>query len=129
MILGQLIRTVQGGTSTYYSPWFPRLGTRAVFACNPIGFAELEHFKIKVQTRKAEDDNLSATIKEVGTAETVSLGSADSVHTFARGNTIDGPGSGQGFLELVRFVYKVKSNSGNRGWVHFRMLNPGWLTN
>jgi hypothetical protein len=129
MILGQVIRAVQGGTSTYYSPWFPRLGTRAVFACNPIGFSEVEFLKIKTQTRKAEDENLlTTTIKDVGAAEMVSLASADSVHTFLRGNPIDGSGSGQGFLDLVRFVYEVKSNSSKRGWVHFRMLDPTWET-
>lgn len=41
-----------------------------------------------------------------------------------------GLGSGNnGFLELVRFKYTIKSNAAANGWVQFRMLDPQWLTN
>ena len=123
MFFGQVLRAVTGDVSTYFSPWFARQGTRAVFACDYIASVELNFFKIQVQTKKQEDDNESGVVKSVGALATMSAG----VTPFLRGNLIDASEAAtQGFLDLIRFVYTVKSNSTKRGWVHFRMLDPTW---
>lgn len=133
MLLGQTLRAVTGNgtlTSVYWSPWMPRLGTKAVFGCNHIASAGLDSFKIVVETKRSEDDNRADSIEEVGaSAATITL-TADSVTTFERGNKLDGSdgSTDYGFRDLIRFKYIVKSSVDVRGWVHFRMLDPSWET-
>ena len=130
MILGQVIRAPNGAAATYYGPWFPRQGTKAVFACNHINSSEVSSLQITVQTKRAEDDNRNDSIEEVGSAASISVAAADSVTTFERGNTIDGSdGSGTfGFRDLVRFKYVLTSNASKKSWIHLRMLSPTWET-
>lgn len=126
MVFGQTIRAPLSGAATYFSPWFPRQGSKAVFACNLIASAGVDTLEITVETKKPESDNTAANILDVaGGAASISL-TADSTTPFERGLPVDGTGSTQGFLQLVRFKYVLTSDTDFRGWVHFRMLNTTW---
>ena len=128
MIFGQTIRAPYDGSATYYSPWFPRQGTKAVFGCHLINYGDASTFSITVETRKYEDDNQAANILEVdGGSANVTM-SADTVTAVTRGIKLDGSQSVQGFLELVRLKYELTSTSEKRGWVTFRMLDTTWDT-
>lgn len=126
MVFGQTIRAPLNGSATYFSPWFSRQGSKAVFACNLIASVGVATFAITVETKKPEDDNTAANILDVYGGSTNIDQTADSVTPFERGLSVDGSGSTQGFLPLVRFKYVVTSTTDFRGWVHFRMLNTTW---
>lgn len=125
MILGQTVRAPTGGTATYFSAWFPRQGTKGVFACNLVEYAGLSTLQIYVQTKNTENDNTLANIKDVGSAFSVTL-TAESVSTFERGIKIDGSETTQGLLELVRYKYVLTASASAKNWVHLRMLDPTW---
>lgn len=130
MIIGHTIRApYNGGTATYFSPWFPRMGTKAVFGCNLIASAGVatSGFRVYVQTKKSEDDNESTSVVDVGN-QIVPTATADSVEAFELGNPIDGTSGSAGFRDLVRYKYVLQSAASARGWVHFRMLEPTWET-
>lgn len=125
MLIGQTVRAPGGGAATYFSPWFPRQGTKGVFACNLFAFAGLSSLQVFVQTKKPENDNTVVNIKDVGVAHSVTL-TADSVSSFERGTKIDGSETVQGLFEMVRYKYVVTASASPKCYVHFRMLDPTW---
>ena len=126
-----MIRAPFEGSATYYSPWFPRMGTRATFGCNVVAASPgVDSFEIQVQTKRSEDDNREESIENVGAAEDISTLSADSVEVFQRGNSLagaDGPTT-WGFRDLIRFKYTLQSKETGRAWLCMRMLAPSWET-
>ena len=129
MFFGHVIRApYNSGVATYYSPWFSRQGTKAVFACNLINYGSVSTFAISVETKKTEDDNEAANIQDVTGGSTNVTLTADTVTTITRGIKLDGTESVQGFQELVRLKYVLTSAASERGWAHFRMLNTTWET-
>lgn len=129
MIIGQLLDGALG-TSTYYSPWFPRAGNLAVFACEVVQTDGSPSFKITVETKDSESsDKDSGTVVPQGGANNVITATANVITTFSVGAPLDSTAN-NGFLQLVRFKYTLSTAvEGSRPWVHFRMLNPIWLTN
>lgn len=130
MIIGQLLDGNEDGSTTYYSPWFPRGGNRAVFACEVINTDQLLSFAVSVQTKNSEssDKDAGTFVPNNGANNAITL-SAGTITTFTVGAALDDTAN-NGFLELVRFVYTLyDETAGSRPWVHFRMLNPIWLTN
>jgi hypothetical protein len=129
MLFGHTIRApYDSGSATYFSPWFPRQGTKAVFACNLINYGGVSTFAISVETKKIADDNEAANIQDVTGGSTNVTLTADSVTAITRGIKLDGSESVQGFQELVRLKYVLTSAASARGWVTFRMLDTTWET-
>ena len=129
MLLGQTIRAPLGASATYYGPWFPRQGTKAVFARNVIATGNVDdtaQFQIAVQTRRIEDNNRDSLVFQVGAVEQWAPAD-DTVRRFVRGIALDDEDA-QGFFELVRFKYALTSESALRAFLHFRILQPTWET-
>jgi len=130
MIIGQSLFSQSTTGTVYFSPWFPRGGNAATFACEVIASADttadIDMFTIQVQTKNAEDSDMSAV--DVGTGASITLGTDEKVTNFEAGGKLSSA-TDQGFKELVRFQYTVKAKTNGRAWVHFRMLNPAWLSN
>lgn len=131
MILGQLLDGTPNTTTAYFSPWFPRGGNLAKFTCQVFASESLsggsEFFRILVQTKNSEDSDKGAITPQGGTAQTMSL-TALALTTWEVGANLSSANTG--FLELVRFKYElVSATAGTEPWVHFRILNPVWLTN
>lgn len=125
MLIGNSIRATVGAASIYYSPWFRRGGTRAIFACHMIANANAASFAIKAQTKKDFDQFQTTLILDVGAgAATIGL-TADTVTTFKLGNALNGDAT-VGFNDMVRLVYTLTSTASNTAWAHFRMLNTSW---
>jgi hypothetical protein len=123
MLIGQTISSETASGNTYYSPWIPRGGNAAIFVVDVIETADLQSFTITAQTKAVEDDDSAASA--VGGAKTVTL-TNDTRTSFPRGTGV----TGGGFQDLVRFKYVIKqaSSPSDLGYVHFRMLNPAWIT-
>lgn len=126
MILGGLLIGKSAATN-YYSPWFPRGGNGAKMTCEVIADNGLDSFKILVETKNSDQGDNSATELNGPNGETITLGTVYNRHDFDVGDDVDG--GTQGCLELVRFKYIVDGPASGIGWVHFRMLEPQWLTN
>lgn len=129
MPIGQTLRAPTSATEvTYFSPWFSRGGNKCTLTCDVIASDGLTHFKIAVQTKNSEqsDKDQSTFVPQSGGATTMTL-TTNSQTRWQVGANLDS--ANNGFLELVRFKYQVKADSGKHGWVHFRMLDPQWLTN
>jgi hypothetical protein len=131
MLLGQLLNGKPNTTVTYYSPWFPRSGNLAQFTCQVFGSEGLsggsEAFKISVQTKNLEQSDKDVSTPQGGGAQTMSL-TALALTTWEVGANLSSGNTG--FLQLVRFKYELISATGSgEPWVHFRLLNPVWLTN
>ena len=80
---------------------------------------------MQVETKNAEDSDKEA-IELLATTETITL-TAGTITKFEAGANLDS--ANQGMQELVRFVYILTAQTGTQAWVHFRMLNPSWLSN
>jgi hypothetical protein len=133
MLLGQLLDGKPNATATYFSPWFPRGGNLAKFTCQVFASESLsgggEGFKISVETKNSEDSDKdqSAFTPQGGGAQTMTL-TALALTTWEVGADLGS--SNNGFLELVRFKYQlISATASTEPWVHFRILNPVWLTN
>lgn len=127
MILGQLLDGIASTTSTYFSPWFPRGGNLAKFTCQVFEFDEIDKFQISVQTKNSEDSDKDATAPQGGSAQNMTLTQL-ALTTWEVGANLSSANAG--FKELVRFKYEVVSlTASTEPWVHFRVLNPLWLSN
>ena len=130
MIIGETLFSEDSADGdTYFSPWFPRGGNLMACTCEVIQVAagaNISAFTIQVQTKNKDQSDMSAA-SLLSTAQSITL-TAGSYTKFNAGASLDST-TDQGVLELVRFCYKVKAQSGKLAWVHFRMLNPSWLSN
>lgn len=124
MLIGQSLRARVGAASTYYSPWFPRAGTRAMFSCHMVASDCAASFQVQAQTKKGFDNFASANILSVGAANSIGL-SPDTVTSFRIGNPMNGDAL-PGMNDSVRLVYTLTSIASFSAWVHFRMLNIVW---
>ena len=83
-------------------------------------------FTVQVETKNQEDGDNSATELLVS-PQSITL-TAGSFTKFNAGEDLDS--GSQGIKELVRFKYVIKTETANTiAMVHFRMLNPSWLSN
>jgi hypothetical protein len=131
MIIGQTLHAINGSdaTTTYYSPWFSRAGNLLGVAVDIIATEDLDKLSIGIETKKAEDADPAYTTS-TGTnlvkyeeISSVTVG----IHKFRAGANLDTAG---GLLDLVRYRFDLGvTSSETDGWIHFRMLNPAWLTN
>lgn len=135
MIIGECIiaatDTLQETYTVYYSPWFPRGGNAATFVCEVIATTNIAEFLIDVQTKNSEQsDNEQDTFSPAnGASNSITL-TSNTATKFTVGAALNSTAS-NGILELVRFRYQIIADEGfsGRGFAHFRMLNPSWLTN
>ena len=130
MIIGHTIFSKTSGDQEpsardlYYSPGFPREGNWASFACDIVDSEDIDLFEVEIQTKNSEDSDKDST--NLGT-NSVTL-TDGLVTTFSEGAALGS--SSAAFKELVRYQYKLQlSEFASFGWVHFRMLDPSWLTN
>jgi hypothetical protein len=133
MIIGQVLQSVVQATKTYYSPWIPTEGNLAVISCEVVDSEGLESFEITVQTKNSEDSDKDAVTPKDGSSVSITIATTETITKFNVGAKLSATGATDvGFKELFRYKYEVagptEGASGN-GFVHFRMLNPGWLTN
>lgn len=131
MIIGVTLHSQSTTGKVYFSPWFPRGGNSATFACEVIACADttndIDTFSIQVQTKNAEDSDLDA-VDLLGSPQSITLGTDENITNFQAGAKLSDTVN-QGMKALVRFKYIVKSKVNGRAWVHFRMLNPAWRSN
>jgi hypothetical protein len=131
MLIGVTIQSDSTGGDIYFSPWFPRGGNSAVFACEMIACADttndIDTFTVQVQTKNAEDSDMDA-VDLLVSPQSIGLGTDEGVTSFSAGAKLSDTGN-QGMKALVRFKYMVKAKADGRAWVHFRMLNPAWRSN
>ena len=131
MLIGQLFDGQPNTTVKYYSPWFPRAGNLAKFTCQVFASESLsgggEGFKISVETKNADQSDKEVITPQGGSAQAMTL-TALALTTWEVGASLSSGNTG--FLQLVRFKYELISTSGSvEPWVHFRLLNPLWLSN
>ena len=130
--IGHLLRApfhaTEPPTAVYYSPWYPRAGNLAVFQCDVIAFHGIESFSIDVQTKNSEDDDAvgnNASNKLVTQAITLT---ANTRTPITAGSSLGA--ATDRFEELYRFKISLQAQENTRGgFVHWRMLNPSWLSN
>lgn len=132
MLLGQTLCGIDDTTVAFYSPWFPRGGNLAKFTCQVFASADIsgggEAFKITVETKNVDDSDKDVVTPQGGGLQTITLASPPVLTTWEVGANLSSGNTG--FLELVRFKYWLISETSDvEPWVHFRMLNPIWLTN
>lgn len=122
MIIGQTIFVDGEPVISYYSPWFARRGNAAVFVCDVIQTADVNSFDVGVETKASEESDGSAVALA---SEPITL-TANTRTSFEVGSGL----AGAGFKDLVRFRYDLAWNGSgvDLGYLHFRMLNPAWLT-
>ena len=108
MIIGQTVFAA----GSYYSPWFPRQGDAATFACESIAVNGAT-LAITVQHKNMDTADSGATT--AGTFSSITTATTTTQRVTA-------------LLELVRFKY-VLTGADNTKWIHFRMLSPSWETN
>src|SRR5262252_9015983 len=128
MIIGQtIVATPDGVTTVYYGPWFHRNGNLAVMACDVIATSGLGAFVIDVQTKNTDESDKTVVNPNSGASNSITL-TANTVTNFQVGAALTSTAL-LGFKELVRFKYGITASGAGNGWVHFRILNPAWLTN
>lgn len=127
MIIGQVLHAINGadGTETYYfSPWFGRGGNLMGLVADIIATEGLKEFGVTVQTKNTEDADPGTGLTSEMVVNPVTAGT----HNSVVGATL--PGATAGALELVRYRFRLEvAGTTADGWIHFRMLNPTWLTN
>ncbi len=114
----------------YYSPWMPAGGNGATMCCEVVAAHRLDGFDITVQTKNSDQSDKDATPPYLGADKPVTL-STETRTDFSVGTKISDTVNA-GFKELYRYKYIVTGDIGvgtGNGYVHFRMLNPSWLTN
>ena len=129
MIIGQVLQVQVGTNQTYYGPWSSAEGNLAVVSCEVIQTAGLAGFEITVQTKNTEDSDKDQVSPAGGTSNSITL-STETLTKFNVGAKLSDT-TNLGFKELYRYKYFVdggESDPGGTGFVHFRMLNPAWLT-
>ena len=125
MLIGQTIFSATTSATVYYSPWFPRGGNRGRMTCNVVAAMNVDDFKIVVESKNSESDDV-VTGANTWTSGSITL-TANSETSWKAGASVDS--TDPGLLELVRFRYELKADSGALGRIHFRMLPPQWFTN
>jgi hypothetical protein len=113
MFPGHWIHAANGGTTTLYSPWFPRGGDEGVFTYELMVSEGGGTFSVDVLDKNTEDtgDGVSAS------ASFSQVGSTD-FHTSEPVPKLE---------ELVRFKYVLTTESAD-ATVLFRMLAPTWFS-
>jgi hypothetical protein len=107
-------------------------GNLAVISCEVVDSAGLESFRITVQTKNPEDSDKDAVTPKDGGSVNIAITTTETITKFNVGARLSATGATDvGFKELFRYRYDVEGPEGatGNGFVHFRMLNPGWLTN
>ena len=91
MIIGVNLRSDDSTNGdTYFSPWFPRSGNKAVFSCDLINAApsgNIDEFSVQVQTKNSEDSDKDA-VDLLGTAQAVTI-TAGTITSFEAGAGLD----------------------------------------
>jgi hypothetical protein len=132
MIIGQVLQGVEQ-KGTYYSPWMSAGGNLAVMSCEVIDSQGLESFKVSVQTKNSEDSDKDAATPKDGANVSIGISTTETITKFNVGAKLSATGATDvGFKEIFRCKYDVtgsESVGAGNGFVHFRVLNPGWLTN
>jgi hypothetical protein len=131
MILGLTLDGRSSAASTYFSPWLPRGGNLARFTCQVFASEGLNEstspFEIFVETKNSEDpDRAVINPQGGGTGKVIALTPLALTAWEVGANLSSG---NTGFLELVRFRYRLTPVASTEPWVHFRVLNPVWLAN
>ena len=131
MLIGVTVFSQTTGGKIYFSPWFPRGGNSATFACEMIACADttndIDTFSVQVQTKNSEDADMDA-VDLLVSPQAITLSTDEGITSFNAGAKLSDTGN-QGMKALVRFKYIVKAKNNGRAWVHFRMLNPAWRSN
>ena len=126
-IIGQVLFVPDSGsTEAYVSAWFPSNGNKIISTLNVIAIIDFGEIEVEVQTKNSEQDDGNAVT--LGTTSGVQGVVGDT--PWAAGADLLSGGV-TGLLELVRYQYTItagKSAQGHASGVHFRMLNPGWLS-
>lgn len=125
MIIGQVLQAIDT-TAVYYSPWMSAEGNLAVISCEVVA-SNLGAFAITVQTKNTEDSDKDAVAPNGGTSNAITL-TTETVTKFNVGGKLSSS-TDLGFKEMFRYKYELNNSEiGGTGFVHFRMLNPAWLT-
>jgi hypothetical protein len=117
MVIGQLLHATT--TQPYYTPWSGRRGNSAVMvldviACSLTGGTGAQ---ISVQTKNSEDPDSSPTPDTLGSFANITSVPATPPTLYV-----------SGFKELYRLKVTFVS-TGADDWLHFRQLQPSWVTN
>lgn len=128
MIIGQVLMSPEETLTTYYGPWVTAEGNLAVVACEVINTENVESFSVTVQTKNSEESDKDAVAPQGG-ADNAITPATETVTKFNVGAKLSST-TDLGFKELMRYKFKVTAASGTgaNGFVHFRMMNPAWLT-
>lgn len=121
MILGHTIVAVDtgaGGSTTVYTPWIAGWGNSGVFAYEIIDIGgaspSLSAKVFTKNTEAADPGSQKGTTSTKGAAGTYTIDDAT------------------GLLELVRMEFTLTATTEEgccTAYVHFRPLNPSWMTN
>ncbi|HHK42335.1 MAG TPA: hypothetical protein ENJ50_07950 [Planctomycetaceae bacterium] len=103
------------GTSTVYSPWFPRSGDYFIGTLDVISL-DGATLTLEVFTKNQEDSG-----------DGVNADTSVSIRASAAGRASAewGPDDSGGIKELVR--YKMTASGTDTQWVLFRILDPVWF--
>lgn len=130
MIIGETLMSSDNSTvKTYFGPWMAAEGNLAVVACEVVNTTNLQSFTVTVQTKNSEQSDKDAANPAGGASNVITL-STETLTKFNVGAKLSDTVN-DGFKELYRYKYSVTGalaiGAGN-GYVHFRMLNPSWVT-
>lgn len=129
MLIGQtLAAPATGGGAIYYSPWFPRGGNAGVFQLDLMEVVDMSTVQFAIETKNTEDDDKDA-LTSFASVTISSFSSLPARTKLVAGASLDSTTTDSGFRELVRYRYTLDSSSSDGGFIHFRMLNPAWLSN
>jgi hypothetical protein len=132
MIIGQVLQGVEQTTVTYHSPWMPAEGNLAVMSCEVVDSQGLDSFDVTVQTKNSEDSDKDAVVPKDGANVSIGISTTETITKFNVGAKLSATGATDvGFKELFRYKYDVtgpETPGAANGFVHFRMLNPAWLS-
>jgi hypothetical protein len=133
MLIGQvLIKPLASPTpaGAYFSPWFPSggneiLATVDVMAILGASGSEATGIEIFIETKISEQDDAAVrSFGPFGGAGGFAIGRS----TFTAGTSLSDLTASSGLLELVRYRYEIVGGAGGVAGIHFRMLNPTWLS-
>ena len=129
MIIGEtLMSSGSSQVKTYYSPWMPAEGNLAIVSCEVATTSNLTSFTVTVQTKNSRQSDKDASNPAGGAANPITL-TTETVTKFNVGAKLS-DAVNDGFKEWFRYKYQLTGplSVGTDGYVHFRMLNPAWLT-
>ena len=103
------------GTSTVYSPWFPRAGDYAIATIDVMDLSGAS-VQIDLYTKNEEDKGDGTKVDSTVNIRATSVG---------RHSAEWGPNGSDGILELVR--YRIEVSTTDTQWALFRMLDLVWF--